>query len=86
MHGHHGRREVAVEEDVAAAAVLGVGAQRQLLDERPDAVVLGLVQQLLHVDARDHQGARPQVVQDHLEQLGVPGNMEGLGCHNKPGR
>ena len=80
MHGHHGRREVAVEEDVTAAAVLGVGAQRELLDERRDAIVLGLVQQLLHVDARDHKGARPQVVQDHLEQLGVPGNMEGLGC------
>ena len=80
MHGHHGRREVAVEEDVAAAAVLGVGAQRELLDERRDTVVLGLVQQLLHVDARDDKGARPQVVQDDLEQLGVPENMEGLGC------
>ena len=47
-------------------------SNRSLLDEGRDAVVLRLVQQLLHVHAGDDEGARPQVVEYHFEQLGIP--------------
>ena len=40
------RREEGVEENVAAAGLVEFAAERQLFDQRSDAVVLGLVPDL----------------------------------------
>ena len=60
-----------MKEHISAARHVEVCAERELPDERPDAVELCLVPQLLHVDPLETQRSVPQIVQDEAEQLGV---------------
>ena len=68
---HTGRGEVGVEEHVATPGLVQVLAQGQLLHQGADAVILGLVLQVLQVDLLEGQRPVAEIVEYVSKQMGI---------------